>query len=105
MAHVFGDGQAGSHLALVLSGDIDLSRADEVQGLVDAFSHSEHLNAGVDLSGVEFMDSTGAAGFMAMSRIAAGRGGVVTLTGVGRQPRRVLEILGVGDLFGVGGQG
>jgi anti-sigma B factor antagonist len=86
----------------VLSGDIDISRADELQGLVDTFSLSDHHSASVEVSAVEFMDSTGAAGFIAMSQIAAGRGGVVTLEGVGRQPRRVLEILGGGDIFGIG---
>ena len=87
-----------SMFTVTLVGDVDIARDAELLELVAAFRRSAASDVEVDLTGVEFMDSTG---LMAMSRlraIARQRGGRVRLLHPARPVRRILDVSGFGTL-------
>ncbi len=80
-------------LVLVLAGELDLYNADEVRSaLADALA-SEPERIVVDLSGVEFVDST-ALGVLIEARAKLGPGRLL-LAGPQPEPRRALEVSGL----------
>jgi anti-sigma B factor antagonist len=91
---------AAVHL-VVLTGDVDIARLDELADLVDTFRHSQVPNVDVDLTQVDFLDSTGLGAIFRLRGIASARGGRIRLLGPSRSVRRALELAGTTDLIEV----
>jgi anti-anti-sigma factor len=79
---------------ITLTGDIDLTRLDDLAGAVDQFHHSAAKHAVVDLSGVTFFGSEAAGLVARLCRLAVARGGTVTLVNAGDAAIRVIDICG-----------
>ena len=84
-----------------VAGEVDLSTTPTLRSAL-----SEHLDAGrsqlvVDLSDVGFLDSTGLGMLVSMHRRATESGGSLRLSSVQRPVRRVLQITGLEEVFGV----
>ena len=55
----------------------------------------------VDMSQVTFIDSSGLSALLAGLRLARNHGGTVTLAGVSPSLRRIFDVTGLADQFGV----
>jgi anti-sigma B factor antagonist len=88
------------HLVL-LTGDVDIARLDELADLIDAFRRSDTPNVDVDLTQVDFLDSTGLGAIFRLRGIAQARGGRIRLVRPSRSVRRALELAGTTDLIEV----
>jgi len=88
----------GSRAVLTARGEIDLATVD---GLTDAFDAVVRAGANevwLDLTDVEFMDSTGLSALVNGHRALCGRLVVICPDGA---PRRALEVSGLGELIRV----
>jgi anti-sigma B factor antagonist len=82
-------------VSVAVHGELDLAHASELKHVLDLQLHSGTTLL-LDLSDVEFIDSTGLAAIVAALNRARDGGGKVVLTG-GLQPqaRRLMELTGV----------
>jgi anti-sigma B factor antagonist len=87
---------------VVVAGDLDMATAGDMSQQL-----AEVVGAGtdvvVDLSGLEFIDSTGLNALIAARRASEGRGGTLTLRRPARCVRRVLGITGLDQVFAIEG--
>lgn len=86
---------------IVLFGDVDIARRAELGALVSGFRRSTARHVEVDLSAVEFLDSTGLAAIFRLQRIAQVRDGRVRLLSPVRPVRRILDVSGASNLCDV----
>ena len=79
-----------------ISGPLDIATREHLEdALLSALSGTEeHAVLEVDVSDVDFVDSTGALGLMAARAAALDRGVDMVLTNPSRQLRFLLEVLG-----------
>lgn len=86
----------GRCLTLRLVGELDHAAAQTVMpGIEDAVEEYLPRRCVLDLTGVSFMDSSGIAVILKTDRLLRQTGGVLALSGVPGQVRRVLDIAGL----------
>ncbi len=91
----------GDHTILSVSGEIDLYTAPTLQSeLMSALSPGQ-VRLIVDMSGVDFCDSTGINILLAAHRHARERGGELQLASPGSATRKVLQVTGLESVFTV----
>ena len=90
-------------LVIALAGDVDMARRPELDELIESFRASSAAHVEVDLTDVEFMDSTGLSALAALRSIAVARGGAVRLVRPGHVVSRALDVSGLRALFEVVG--
>jgi anti-sigma B factor antagonist len=81
---------------VTLDGDIDIARRPELERIVSAFSQSTSTHARVDVSRVDYLDSSGLHMVASLDQIAASRGGRVEVTGASPRVRRVFDLTHLG---------
>jgi anti-sigma B factor antagonist len=81
---------------IALDGDIDIERRPELERIVSAFSQSTSTHARVDVSRVDYLDSSGLHMVASLGQIAASRGGLVEVTGASARVRRVFDLTHLG---------
>jgi anti-sigma B factor antagonist len=87
---------------LSLAGEIDLYTAPRLQAeLTKALSGAGPTWVVVDMSGVEFCDSTGMNVLLAAHRLAAERGGGLALAAPRPPVRKILDLTGLQSVFTV----
>jgi anti-sigma B factor antagonist len=92
----------GDHTVIALAGEIDLYTAPRLQSeLTSALSSEEPVRVIVDMSAVEFCDSTGMNVLLAAHRLAAERGGEFALAAPRPAVRKILEVTGLSAVFTV----
>lgn len=85
---------------LSLSGEIDLYTAPRLQAeLGAALTAGDQPHIVVDMSGVDFCDSTGMNVLLAAHRSARERGGDLTLTAPRPAVRKILQVTGLEGVF------
>ncbi|WP_022916953.1 STAS domain-containing protein [Ruania albidiflava] len=84
-------------LLVTITGDLDLARRDEADAALRRIALRERPNLTVDLCGMTFMDSTGAAWLTALVEHDRGLGGRPVLRGAGPRDLFVLEVCGLLD--------
>ena len=89
----------GSAFDIALSGDVDLAREAELEGLREAFESSGQTSTVVDLSEVTFFDSAGLNFLVALRQLAHSRGGSIVLRRPTSLVLRLLEIVGLQGAF------
>jgi anti-sigma B factor antagonist len=88
--------RSGSLLRVVLSGEIDIATSPAVEAAVAAAVGAEGVAAvEVDLSDVDFLDSSGISALLKVRRSAGERQVAFRVTGARGVTRRVLEMTGV----------
>jgi anti-anti-sigma factor len=92
---------ADGRVAASVQGDIDLANAPQLIAHLKALICGPGQRIEVDLSGVEFMDSSGLAALIAAQRVAVDRGSPLILVATSPQVERLLEITGCRHLFAV----
>ena len=86
----------GRCLTLRLVGELDHAAAQTVMpGIEDAVEEYLPRRCVLDLTGVSFMDSSGIAVILKTDRLLRQSGGVLALSGVPGQVRRVLDVAGL----------
>lgn len=86
----------GRCLTLRLVGELDHAAARTVMpGIEDAVEEYLPRRCVLDLTGVSFMDSSGIAVILKTDRLLRQTGGVLALSGVPGQVRRVLDVAGL----------
>jgi anti-sigma B factor antagonist len=88
-----------STTTLVVDGDLDVAERDgfpEVRAQVAGLRHGRLV---IDMCGVTFMDSTGAAFLISLADAGLERGNETVLRGADERELFVLEVCGVLDLF------
>ncbi len=92
----------GDRTILLLAGEIDLYTAPRLQTeLATALAAAEPARIVVDMSGVEFCDSTGMNVLLAAHRHATERGGELTLAAPRAAVRKILQVTGLESVFTV----
>ena len=91
----------GDHTVVSATGEIDLYTAPRLQAALMAALSGNPARLIVDMSGVEFCDSTGINVLLAAHRQAAERGGELQLAGPGSATRKVLQVTGLETVFTV----
>src|SRR5215470_2685708 len=90
----------GDHIVLALAGEIDLYTASRLQAeLTAALAGSKSAQIVVDMSAVEFCDSTGMNVLLAAHRLASEKGGNLTLAAPRPPVRKILEVTGLQSVF------
>jgi anti-sigma B factor antagonist len=85
-----------------LAGEIDLYTAPRLHGeLVAILSGDEPVQVVVDMSGIEFCDSTGMNVLLAAQRRAREQGGELELAAPRPAVRKVLQVTGLESVFTV----
>lgn len=97
-----GSRSQGDLVVLVLAGEIDLYTAPRLQSeLTAALAAADPVNIVVDMSAVEFCDSTGMNVLLAAHRLASERGGNLELAAPRASVRKILEVTGLQSVFTV----
>ena len=92
----------GDHTIVSVAGEIDLYTAPRLRSeLITALAGGGPARIVVDMSGVEFCDSTGMNVLLAAQRQAREAGGDVQLAGPRPAIRRVLQVTGLETVFTV----
>ena len=92
----------GDHTIVTLAGEIDLYTAPRLQSeLLAAMRSADPALVVVDMSGVEFCDSTGMNVLLAAHRQACERGGDLALAAPRAPLRKILEVTGLSSVFTV----
>jgi anti-anti-sigma factor len=82
---------------ITLAGEVDLATVPELDRLLDDLADREHGRLLIDLSSVEFMDSTGLASIIRALRAADANGHGLTVRGGSPQVQRLFELTGLVD--------
>jgi anti-sigma B factor antagonist len=89
----------GDGIVLSLHGELDLTSAPIFERELRAAESASPVRLVVDLSGLEFMDSTGLRALLLARERAGGNGHRLTLRRGPRQVQRVLELTKTVDAF------
>ncbi|OLR94695.1 hypothetical protein BJP25_10270 [Actinokineospora bangkokensis] len=90
---------------VAVTGEVDLATAPQLeQELADALATPGATGVRVDLSGVEFMDSAGLRVLVAALKSAEDAGLTLTLAAPHERVRRIIEITGLSEVFGLAGK-
>jgi anti-sigma B factor antagonist len=90
----------GDVTVLALAGEIDLYTAPRLQAeLTAALAAAKSAQIVVDMSAVEFCDSTGMNVLLAAHRLATEKGGDLTLAAPRPPVRKILEVTGLQSVF------
>jgi anti-sigma B factor antagonist len=94
-------GLAERTFVVALAGDLDLASAPDLARRLESLASDRALHVVVDLTGLEFVDSSGIHVLLAAARSLAAGAGRLTLVAPPSHTRRVLEIAHVPDLVAV----
>jgi len=88
---------------LHVAGELDIATAPELERAVDAGLNGRSGEFRLDLSGLTFVDSTGAQALLHAHNAVESRGRRLVLVAAQRPVRRALEIMGLCEVLGLGG--
>jgi anti-sigma B factor antagonist len=91
----------GDYTVISVAGEIDLYTAPRLQAELMTVLSADTARLIVDMSGVDFCDSTGINVLLAAHRQARERGGELQLAGPGSATRKVLQVTGLESVFTV----
>ncbi|GAA3499175.1 hypothetical protein GCM10019016_102820 [Streptomyces prasinosporus] len=90
---------AGGSFLITLTGAVDHHTAGRLTEALQPVLNTTGPLVDIDLSGVDFLDSTGLARLLQAHRAVRGRGGRLTLIAPGETVRRMLDITGIGKVI------
>lgn len=93
--------EAGGKLTGFIRGEIDAHTAPVLREKLEQHQNIEGLNAELDLSDVDYMDSTGLGVFVAFYKSVNAKGGHVKLKGLSSRLKRLFDITGLGDIMDI----
>lgn len=94
----------GRHVRVAVKGDLDLKTAEPLRDALDKLvDRYRDKNLVLDLTEVEFVDSSGLGVILGRYRRLSSQGRQISLTGVKPSVRAVLELAGVDSIISIGG--
>ncbi|MTD31591.1 anti-sigma factor antagonist [Planomicrobium sp. YIM 101495] len=84
-----------------ISGEIDAHTAPVLREKLEVFQNRPSLEAELDLSEVNYMDSTGLGVFVAFYKALNNNGGHVKLIGLSSRLKRLFDITGLGEIMDI----
>jgi anti-sigma B factor antagonist len=93
--------EANNVLTGFIRGEIDAFTAPVLREKLENYQHHEGLKAELDLSDVNYMDSTGLGVFVAFYKTVNAKGGHVKLKGLSTRLKRLFDITGLGDIMDI----
>ena len=91
--------RADTHALVLLSGELDASTAGQLYKELAELTREGVVHVSLDLSGLEFMDSTGLSVVIAEHKRTSASGGELVILSPQSQVRRVLEITGLTEIL------
>ncbi|MFC9972022.1 STAS domain-containing protein [Spirillospora sp. NPDC050679] len=91
----------GGHAVVTASGELDLYTAPRLQAALATLLREEVDRIVVDLSGVEFCDSTGMNVLLSAMKRLKERGGLLELAAPRPAVKRILQVTGLDTVFTV----
>lgn len=88
-------------LQAYISGEIDAHTAPVLREKLDGYQNHKDLRAELDLSDVNYMDSTGLGVFVAFYKGVNSNGGHVKLKGLSPRLKRLFDITGLGAIMDI----
>lgn len=88
------------HAVVSLAGELDIATVDDFRGCAAPLVARGFGRLLLDMSDVDFLDSTGLSAMLELQRQAAEAGGQVILRRPSPFVRRVLDLSGTGRVFG-----
>ncbi|MET3576015.1 STAS domain-containing protein [Bhargavaea ullalensis] len=82
-------------------GEIDAFTAPELREALSEFASEQGLRAEIDLSDVEYMDSTGLGVFVGFFKQVKENGGHVKITGLSQRLKRLFDITGLNEVMDI----
>ncbi|WP_289009912.1 STAS domain-containing protein [uncultured Thermomonospora sp.] len=89
----------GDYAVVTATGELDLYTAPRLQTALASLIHDRADRVVVDLSGVEFCDSTGVNVLLAAMKRLQEQGGTLELAGLRPPVRRILQVTGLDSVF------
>jgi anti-anti-sigma factor len=89
------------HALVLLSGELDVSTAGGLYEELARLSREGIVHVALDLSGLEFIDSTGISVLIAEHKRTASAGGQLVILSPHRNVRRVFEVAGLLDVLDI----
>ncbi|WP_182901691.1 STAS domain-containing protein [Microbispora sp. H10830] len=86
-------------LVVALDGALDYTNAERLRQDVEAALGEEHRELVLDLSGVNFCDSTGIRILLSVRKLIQERNGAVTLAGLNARLARIFRVTGLISAF------
>ena len=87
-----------------VEGEIDAYTAPQLREGLDAVEVQQGANIEVDLTNVNYIDSTGLGVFVAFYKRVQREGGDVRLVGLSERVKRLFEITGLSELMNIEGE-
>ncbi|GAA2300931.1 STAS domain-containing protein [Nonomuraea roseoviolacea subsp. roseoviolacea] len=84
---------------LALAGELDYISAAQLRADMESTLRPEHRHLVLDLSGLEFCDSTGIRLFLVFRKLILERGGSIALAGLTSRLERVFHMTGLSQAF------
>lgn len=95
----------GGHATVTLAGELDMSNAELLRAALSTLADQGVRTVVVDLAKLEFIDSTGLSELVQALKRSRADGGEVVLRSPQPATLRVLEIVGLTELFQIEGAG
>ncbi|SCL28129.1 anti-anti-sigma factor [Micromonospora rhizosphaerae] len=89
----------GGGVCLRLAGELDISTAPALNAAIDRLADEGERQLLVDLSELNFCDSTGIAAFVRGDNRASADGGWLRVTGATGRVQRVLQVTGLAEVL------
>jgi anti-sigma B factor antagonist len=96
--------EAESKLAVKVSGEIDAYTAPQLREKLFPMSEKEGVKMVVDLSEVNYMDSTGLGVFVGVFKNVRAHNGEFKIVGLSERLQRLFEITGLADIIDINSQ-
>ena len=89
----------GSYLIVSLNGDFDIENSQTLKTEVRKKISAENPNVVIDLSNVNYIDSSGLGTLIAIQKDARFNGGSLSIVGASEQIKRVMKMTNLDKLF------
>lgn len=91
--------RTGTGPVLEITGDLDHATAPELRQVVDRLTLADGQLLVLDLTGLQFVDSSGITALLAARNLAMEQGGDMALAAVPANTARILRIVGLDRVF------
>jgi anti-sigma B factor antagonist len=91
----------GEVTVLAIKGRMDAARVGAIRETLAGMPGQGHLKIVIDLSELEWIDSSGVGALVMLYKNAKARGGEVTVASLQRQPREIFRLLHLDSAFAI----
>ena len=90
-----------NQVQVILSGSIYIEEAKQIQAKIQDFIEHGHKRVAVDLSAVDYIDSSGLGMLVALHKQTLKKGGCMKISGINGMVREIFELTRLTKVFGI----